>query len=314
VRPIYAEKVKVRRVGFCALFIGQPSPAPPAARDRARCHQTATIRRTAGLLPRGTVTFMKRTVTTMTAGAAIALAGLLLPAAAASASALRPVREPVPVNVTVSSAAQKVSAQQYSWATGFDSGAKGPTWIQENFFIGSQSLKNRTSSIEDNHSITETYVRDAAGNAFEFGVSSDGGNPTTRPTLFTTAWTAGKFDGYQAGFVSTSAVKPGSFTPKTGTSPEFGYSMTGGKIWFTYAGKRFGYILDSFWKGGFRAVTETQTYGEVYNNSPGGSRIPTMNGTVSHYRTSTGSHLARYGVSSPYRITHAAATGFTFSG
>jgi len=55
------------------------------------------------------------------------------------------------------------------------------------------------------------------------------------------------------------------------------------------------------------------TYGEVYNNSPGGSPIPTMNGCVSHYRTNTGSRLTRYTLSSPYRITHASGTGFTFS-
>ena len=93
-----------------------------------------------------------------------------------------------------------------------------------------------------------------------------------------------------------------------------GLQFAGGKVWFTYGGKRFGYIHESYWPGGFSAVTETQTYAEVYNNSPGGSQIPTMNGSVSHYRTSTGSHLGRYGVSSPYRITHATGTGFTFSG
>jgi hypothetical protein len=111
-----------------------------------------------------------------------------------------------------------------------------------------------------------------------------------------------------------SGVADGEFEAARGTSPEFGYSITGGKVWFTYGGKSFGYIRESYWPGGFRAVTETQTYGEVYNNSPGGSRIPTMNGSISHYRTSTGSRLNRYGVSSPYRITHATGTGFTFSG
>jgi hypothetical protein len=257
---------------------------------------------------------MNRTVTTITVGAGIAIASLLLPALGASASMQHPVREPIPANVTSSSALQKASVQQYSWVTGFDSGSTGPSEVQESFLIESQSLKDRTGSIEDNHSITETYVRDAAGNAFEFGISSDGENATTRPTLFTTAWTAGKFDGYEAGFVSTTSVKPGSFNPPTGTSPEFGYSITGGKVWLTYGGKNFGYIPESYWPGGFRAVTETQTYGEVYNNSPGGASIPTMNGSVSHYRTNTGSHLARYGVSSPYRITHAIGTGFTFSG
>ena len=257
---------------------------------------------------------MNRTVTTIAVGAGIALAGFLLPALGASASMRHPVHKSIPANVTSSSAVQNAPAQQYSWATGFDNSSTGPTWIQENFFIESQSLKDRTGSIEDNHSITETFVRDAAGNAFEFGISSDGENPTTRPTLFTTAWTAGKFDGYQAGFVSSTSVKPGSFNPPAGTSPEFGCSITGGKVWFTYGGKRFGYIPKSYWPGGFRAVTEAQTYGEVYNNSPGGSRIPTMNGKVSHYRTNTGSRLTGYSVSSPYRITHATGTGFTFSG
>ena len=253
---------------------------------------------------------MSRTITAITVGAGVALAGLLLPALGASASVQHSVHAPIPANA----AAKITPVHQYSWATGFDTGATGPTWITENFLISSQSLKDRTGAIEDNHSITETYVRDAAGNAFEFGISSDGANPTTRPTLFTTAWTAGKFDGYQAGFVSSTSVKPGSFTPPTGTSPEFGYSITGGNVWFTYGGKRFGYIHESYWPGGFRAATATQTYGEVYNNSPGGSRIPTMNGSVSNYRTSTGSHLTGYGVSSPYRITHATGPGFTFSG
>lgn len=78
-------------------------------------------------------------------------------------------------------------------ATGFDSGPAGPSWMQENFLIQSQQLKDRTGSTEDNHSLTETFVRDAAGNAFEFGVSSDAQNATTKPTLFTTAWTAGNF-------------------------------------------------------------------------------------------------------------------------
>src|ERR1700727_1547030 len=233
---------------------------------------------------------MKRTVTTVTVGAGIALAGLLLPALGASAATIQPpVPAPIPASAPSFAAATSAPAHQYSWATGFDTGRSGPSWITENFSVQSQGLKDRTGSIEDNHSITETFVRDAAGNAFEFGVSSDEGNPTTRPTLFTTAWTGGHFDGYEAGFVSTTSVKPGSFNPPTGQSPEFGYSIIAGNVWFSYGGKNFGYIRGSFLKGGFRAVTETQTYGEVYNNSPGGSIIPTMNGTVSNYRTNTGS-------------------------
>ena len=116
---------------------------------------------------------MNKTITTITAGAGIALAALLLPALGASAAV--------------------VPAQQYSWATGFDSGSAGPSWLQENFLIQNQSLKDRTGSTEENHSLTETYVRDAAGNAFEFGVTADVFDATTQPTLFTTAWTAGTF-------------------------------------------------------------------------------------------------------------------------
>jgi hypothetical protein len=242
---------------------------------------------------------MNRIIAMITAGAGIALTSLLLPAISASAATL-----------PHSSA---VTAQQYSYATGFDSAPAGQTWLQENFLIENQSLKDRTGSIEDNHSLTETYVRDAAGNAFEFGVTSDAEGTTTRPTLFTSAWTAGSFSGYKAGFVSTSSVKPGSFNPPVGTSPEFGYSISGGKIWLTYGGATYGYIPESYWAGGFGAVTETQTYGEVFNNTPGGSTVPTMNGRVSNYKTSTGSHLYSIGVSSPYRLTTVTGTGFTFS-
>jgi hypothetical protein len=132
---------------------------------------------------------MNRIIAMITAGAGIALAGLLLPAISASAATLP--------------SSSAVTASQYSYATGFDSASAGQTWLQESFLIESQNLKDRTGSIEDNHSLTETYVRDAAGNAFEFGVTSDAEGATTRPTLFTSAWTAGSFSGSKAGFVST---------------------------------------------------------------------------------------------------------------
>jgi hypothetical protein len=243
---------------------------------------------------------MNRTMATVTAGAGIALAGLLISATGANAATLH--------------SATATPVQNYSYATGFDSGSAGPTWLQENFLIESQSLKDSTGSIEDNHSLTETYVRDAAGNAFEFGVTSDAEGATTQPTLFTSTWTAGKFSGYEAGFVSSSSVRPGSFRPPVGTSPQFGYSISGGKIWLTYNGKNFGYIPESYWPGGFGTVSETQTYGEVFNNTPGGSSIPTMNGRVSNYKTSTGSHLTSIGASSPYRLSGVSGSGFTFSG
>jgi hypothetical protein len=237
---------------------------------------------------------MNRTITKITAGAGIALAGILIPALGASAST------------------QSAPVQNYSWATGFDSGTSAPASITENFLITSQSLKDRTGAAENNHSLTETYVRDKAGNAFEFGVTSDTFNPTLQPTLFTTAWTAGAFDGYQAGFVSTSSVKPGLFQPPVGTSPQFGYSVSKGTVTFTYAGKAIGYIPASHWPGGFGSGGSSQTYGEVWNNTPGGTVYPSMNGRVTNYKTSTGSHLAKYGVSSPYRLTSAGATSFTF--
>jgi hypothetical protein len=122
---------------------------------------------------------MNRAIATITAGAGIVLTSLLLPALSASAATLH----------------SSSAAQQYSYATGFDSKSAGQTWLQENFLIESQNLKDRTGSAEDNHSLTETYVRDAAGNAFEFGVTSDTKDATTRPTLFTSAWKAGKFSG-----------------------------------------------------------------------------------------------------------------------
>jgi len=83
---------------------------------------------------------MNRTITTVTAGAGIALAGLLLPAPGAGASTQHPAHEPIPANVTSSAATQNAPAQQYSWATGFDSGSAGPSWMQENFLIKSQGL------------------------------------------------------------------------------------------------------------------------------------------------------------------------------
>ena len=52
---------------------------------------------------------MNKAITTITAGAGIALAALLLPALGASAAV--------------------VPAQQYSWATGFDSASAGPSWL-----------------------------------------------------------------------------------------------------------------------------------------------------------------------------------------
>ena len=118
---------------------------------------------------------MKRTMTTITVGASIALAGLLLPALAASASTHYSADEPLPAKVTSSSATSSAPVQQYSWATGFDSGSAGPGWLRENFLIKSQSLTDRTGSIEDNHPLTETYVRDAAGNASSAGLCGRGG-------------------------------------------------------------------------------------------------------------------------------------------
>jgi hypothetical protein len=220
------------------------------------------------------------------------------------------------VSLTAVSASASTAPSNYSWATGFDSGSSAPVSMTENFLIQNQSLKDRTGGTENNHSLTETYVHDAAGNAFEFGITADTFDPTTAPTLFTTAWTRGAFDGYQAGFVSTSSsIKPGTFRPPVGSSPQFGYSVSKGTVTLTYNGQAYGYIPASHWGGkGFGAGGGSQTYGEVYNTSPGGKVYPDMNGRVSNYHTSTGSHLSGYGVSTPYLLSAASGSGFTFAG
>src|ERR1700722_3508145 len=90
-----------------------------------------------------------KTVTAVTVGAGIALAGVLLPALGASAATVQhPVHAPIPASAP-SSSAQSAPAHQYSWATGFDTGSTGPSWMTENFSIKSQSLMDRTGSIED---------------------------------------------------------------------------------------------------------------------------------------------------------------------
>ena len=183
--------------------------------------------------------------------------------------------------------------------------------MQEDFLIQSQSLKDRTGYYEDNHSMTEAFVRDAAGNAFEFGVSSDAQNATTRPTLFTTAWTAGNFNGYEAASCHQPRLSPARSTRRSAPAPS---SATGSPAVMSGHLRRevFRHIPESYWPGGFSVVTGTQTYGEVYDNSPGGSLNPTMNGRVSNYHTNTGSHLTAFSISYPYRIPSASGTGFTF--
>ena len=93
--------------------------------------------------------------------------------------------------------------------------------------------------------------------------------------------------------MSTSSVKPGLFQPPVGSSPEFGYSVSRGTVSFTYGGKTIGYIPASHWPGGFGAGGSSQTYGEVWNNTPGGAVYPSMNGRVSNYKTNNGSHLSQ---------------------
>ena len=203
------------------------------------------------------------------------------------------------------------------YATAFASNnPDGITWLTVNFLVEQQSLADQTGSIEDNHSLTETYTSSNTGNAFEFGITSMSEDPTTNPTLFMTAWTHGSFDGWNiSGFVSTNpAIVPGVFQPPVGTSPQFGFEIISGSVYFTYNGQAYGFIPASHWPGGFGVVAGSQTYAEVYNNSPGGSPVPTMNGQISSYQTSTGSDLYGVAISTPYVLSGVSPAGFTFNG
>jgi Neprosin len=205
-------------------------------------------------------------------------------------------------------------APHYYYVTAFDSGLHsgvGPNSVHVDFYAQTDRLTNQSD-----HSLTEIFTRDAAGNAVEVGITTDTfWLPNAKPHLFVSSWTNGKWNGYgsNAGFVSTtSAAKPGVTQPPLNKYTEYGYTYRAGKMWVTYNNAYIGYFPANIWPGGWRTATESQTYAEVYSATSGA--LPTMNGAVRNYSSSTGSHFTAFTASSPYVIHNASPTGFGFSG
>jgi hypothetical protein len=214
----------------------------------------------------------------------------------------------------------QVAGQQgqkhYYYATAFDSGLRsnvGPNTVQVQFYAQSAHLINQSD-----HSLTEIFTRDAAGNAVELGVTTDTfWLPNAKPHLFVSSWTAGKWNGYDtnAGFVSTSpSATPGVTEPPLNKYTEYGYTYTQGRMWVSYNNAYIGYFRTSIWRGGWGTATESQTYAEVYASDTSAKALPTMSGAVRNYTSSTGSHFTDFTTSAPYKIHGASGTGFGFSG
>ena len=240
----------------------------------------------------------------------------------------------------------------YTWCIGVDSNPDGQTWATMDFLIEQQGLESYNGNVRANHSVLEFWVNDAVGNTFEVCILSVGGvNPYNEsgydtsgvesmliPTLATTQWwkwaepTSSPYWG--GGFVSTNPeVVPGWFQFPVPSVQQLGYSITGGNIVLTYNGVEYGYIPMSSWPGGFGPVAHLGAWGEVFNQAPGGYPMPSMNGAISNYSSSTGSHLTQIFETgnlgndnpAPYRIPGVivigdvtanaiSGTGFSFSG
>jgi hypothetical protein len=212
--------------------------------------------------------------------------------------------------------ASVTGASGYYWATGFDNGTPTAT-VSAQFYTEPESVPDGGDGLD--HSITEIWYQDKAGNAVEVGVDVDDDWANGQPFIFTDSWSKGKFNGYDDfgpsgnGFVSTdSSIVPYVTEPAMDkwSKYEFHYSSAYGELWVLFDGNTIGYYPSSFFPGGWGSASETQTYGEVYN---GGGTLPTMNGGVQDY--SDGSNtLGDYGVSSPYEFTSKSPTEFTFKG
>jgi len=210
---------------------------------------------------------------------------------------------------------QHGAAKHYYYATAFDSGLRsgvGPNTVHVRFYAKTAHLINKAD-----HSLTEIYTRDAACNAVELGVTTDTFLlPNSRPHLFVSSWTDDKWNGYgaDAGFVSTSSsATPGVTEPRRGKYTEYGYKYSRGKMWVSYNNVYIGYFPASIWPGGWGTATESQTFAEVYASNPASRALPTMNGSVRGYATSTGSHFTGLAVSSPYKVYNTSSHGFSFS-
>jgi Neprosin len=200
----------------------------------------------------------------------------------------------------------------YYYATGLDSGNSAHTpgaSESAQFYVQPEKVLNN-----GDHSLTEIWVNDAAGNAAEIGVMIDPAFwGTPNPVLFVDSWSKGKFNGYDNdGFISSSAVKPGGQL-KAGWT-EFGFSYAGGSLSVSVNGTNIGSFPSSFWPGGWDATTGVMTYGEAYNVK-NGDDLPAMDGGIRNF-SAGGNHITYTGsgVSAPYAIHSKSATGFTFSG
>jgi Neprosin len=252
------------------------------------------------------------------AAAGFMVAAALLPAQAhiaqaslartPSGRAARPVPRP-------RQADRRGAAKHYYYVTAFDSGLRrrvGPNTVHVQFYAKTNYLISKSD-----HSLTEIYTRDAAGNAVELGVTTDTfWLPNSKPHFFVSSWTAGKWNGYDtnAGFVSTSSsATPGATEPPLNKYTEYGYKYSRGRMWISYHNVYVGYFPASVWAGGWGTAIESQTYAEVYAASTASRALPSMSGSVRGYATSTGSHFTEFTISSPYKIHHAHSHSFGFS-
>jgi hypothetical protein len=196
----------------------------------------------------------------------------------------------------------------YYYATGFITPTSS---VSAQFDVENESLGSNLN----NHSLTEIYVQDTAGNAVELGVMTDTDFwGTSKPVLFTDTWDGSggnltSFNGYdssQNGFVQTGSI--GNGTPESTGWKTFGLSYSNGRMNVSVNGQTIGYYPSSFWSGGWGKAKDGQVYGEVYSY---GGTLPTMNGAI---RDVNDRITYSGGASAPYKQTNESSSGFTFSG
>ena len=170
----------------------------------------------------------------------------------------------------------------------------------------------------DEHSLFEMSMSNmwgASGNIIEIGVTTDLGlNGNSNPHWFVYSWINGTGQGYDASSHFVSQI--GSFwatslTSLEGTSEEAEFQYKAPNWDLDLNGTAAGYFPGTEWSGAFTSSSVTQVFGEVYYD---GTFYPTLNGTVSGYRSSGGGHLSTNVVDAPYAQSNASQTGFTASG
>src|ERR1017187_3478546 len=128
-----------------------------------------------------------------------AAAWSILPAAFLSLGALSvpPLSTPAAAPAPGPAQAGQRSAAHYYYATAFDSGFRngvGPNTVHVQFYAKTDQLPDKSD-----HSLTEIFTRDAAGNAVEVGITTDTfWLPNATPHLFVSSWTDGRWNGYDA--------------------------------------------------------------------------------------------------------------------